>query len=232
MPGKLAGVGVHVLTASGAVCGLMALGHAAQHEWSETFLWLGLALIIDGVDGPLARRAGVRTTLPRFSGTRLDLIVDYLNYCVVPAYIVYDGDIVPEGFGLLAGALILLSSLFHFADRQTKTEDGYFVGFPAAWNVVCLYLFVLDLTGAVAFVIILVLSALVFVPIKWLHPVRAPRLRPVSLVVTIAWGIAAVAGVLHGFPAPAAVQGVFLAAALYMLSLNLFRTLRPDAFGR
>ena len=231
MPRWLAGAAVHVLTASGAVCGLVALAHAARQDWSETFLWLGLALIIDAVDGPLARRVGVDTALPRFSGTRLDLIVDYLNYCVVPAYIAYDGGLVPDGFGPLAGALILLSSLFHFADRQAKTEDGYFVGFPAIWNVVCLYLFVLGLSGGGALVVIVVLSALVFVPIKWLHPVRAPRLRPLSLAVTGAWGIAAVVGVLHGFPAPPVVQGVFLAAALYVVSLNLFRTFRPDAFG-
>ncbi len=132
---------VHVLTASGAALALMALLAAADGNWQQMFIWLGLALIVDGIDGPLARAAQVDQVLPRFSGVRLDLIVDYLTYVAVPAFALSRAELLPEAFRLPAAIAILLSSLFHVADRESKTEDGYFVGFPAIWNVVCLYLF-------------------------------------------------------------------------------------------
>ena len=109
----------------------------------HSFLWLGVAAFIDVIDGPLARKVKVEQLLPRFSGARLDLVVDYLNFCVVPAFIIMESKLAGEGYGLFSGAVILLSSLFHFADIYSKTEDGFFVGFPTLWNVVCLYFFYL-----------------------------------------------------------------------------------------
>ena len=141
MSGRLRASLVHVLTASGAALALMALIAAADGHWQEMFVWLGLALIVDGIDGPLARAAKVDQVLPRFSGVRLDLIVDYLTYVAVPAFALARAELLPEAFRLPAAIAILLSSLFHVADRDSKTEDGYFVGFPAIWNIVCLYLF-------------------------------------------------------------------------------------------
>ena len=145
MIARLSAAAVHLLTASGAVLALLALRAVHQGDWQMMFVWLGAALIVDAVDGPLARTLEVKTVLPRFSGERLDLIVDYLTYVVVPAYALTEAPLLPDHARLPAAAAILLSSLFHVADMESKTEEGYFVGFPAIWNIVLLYLFALGL---------------------------------------------------------------------------------------
>lgn len=225
MPAKIiAGVAVHLLTASGAVFGLIALHHAAAHDWALSFLWLGGAALIDALDGPLARRAEVETTLPRFSGARLDMVVDYFNYCAVPAFIIMESGIAGDGLGRLAGAVILLSSLFHFSDLNAKTEDGFFTGFPAVWNVVCLYFFVFGSGPAVTMLVILGLTAATFVPVKWVHPVRVRRFRALTLSITLLWSAAAAYEVLYGFSGAFAVKAIFSFAAVYLLAIGLFRT--------
>jgi phosphatidylcholine synthase len=228
---SIAGFAVHVLTASGAVCGLIALHHAALHDWMQTFLWLGAAAIIDAVDGPIARKVQVELILPRFSGARLDLVVDYLNYCVVPAFIVMESGRAGADFGLLAGAVILLSSLFHFADSESKTKDGFFNGFPTLWNVVCLYFFVFDLGHVVTLPVILALAALTFIPMKWVHPVRVHRWRGLTLAITLIWAAAALHEVIHDFPGTLPAQAIFVVTAVYFLAIGVSRTLLGRNFG-
>ncbi len=154
------------------------------------FGWLGVALIVDTVDGPLARRVGVTTVLPRWSGERLDLIVDFLTYVAVPAFALSQADLLPGAFRLPAGIAIVLSSLFHMADLDSKTKDGYFVGFPAIWNVVCLYLFAFTPPPFVALAIVVVFLVLTFVPILCVHPFRVAELRPFTVLMTILWSAA------------------------------------------
>ena len=138
---RLSAAAVHLLTATGAAFALLALIAAAHGDWQWMFIWLGVALIVDTIDGPLARRVGVTRVLPRWSGERLDLIVDFLTYTAVPAFALSQADLLPEAYRLPAGIAVMMSSLFHMADQDSKTKEGYFVGFPAIWNVVCLYLF-------------------------------------------------------------------------------------------
>ena len=145
MSGRLRAASIHILTAIGAVLALLALRAAHQADWQMMFVWLGIALIVDAVDGPLARLFDVKAVLPRFSGERLDLIVDYLTYVAIPAFVLTETDLLPEAFRLPAAIAILLSGLFHVSDIHSKTEEGFFVGFPAIWNIVLLYLFVLGL---------------------------------------------------------------------------------------
>jgi phosphatidylcholine synthase len=131
MSEQLSAAAVHFLTATGAAFALLALIAASSGDWQWMFIWLGVALIVDTVDGPLARRVGVVKVLPRFSGERLDLIVDFLTYVAVPAFALSKSDLLPESFRLPAGIAVILSSLFHMAHQESKTKDGYFVGFPA-----------------------------------------------------------------------------------------------------
>src|SRR4029077_12030577 len=215
---------VHVLTASGAALALMALIAAAEGRWQEMFVWLGLALIVDGIDGPLARAAKVDQVLPRFSGVRLDLIVDYLTYVAVPAFALARAELLPEAFRLPAAIAILLSSLFHVIDRDSKTEDGYFVGFPAIWNIVCLYLFAFMPPPTLALVAILVLVAFTFVPIHYVHPLRVGRLRALTLIVTLLWSVAAIGAVLNPFPSPLWVELLLACTALYFVFLGATRS--------
>jgi phosphatidylcholine synthase len=215
---------VHVFTALGAVLGFQALLAAAGHRWEAAFAWLGAALIVDALDGPMARRIRVREKLPRFSGERLDLVIDYVTYVLVPAYMIYEAGLIPAPLNSVAAAAILLSSLFHFSDCESKTDDGFFVGFPTLWNIVAFYLFALPLPGAAAFAAVAGLAALTFIPLKWVHPVRSRRLRPVTAGVVVAWGAAAIGVLATGFPASLPLQTVLAASAVYFAAVGLLRS--------
>ena len=216
---------MHLLTASGAVLALLALRAVHEGDWRMMFVWLGAALIVDAADGPLARKLEVKTVLPRFSGERLDLIVDYLTYVAVPGLRADRGAAAARSARLPAAAAILLSSLFHVADMESKTEEGYFVGFPAIWNIVLLYLFALGLPPYVALAVVALFVLATFVPLLAVHPFRVVRLRPLTCLVTLLWAGAATAAIANPFPSPLWVQVLLVATALYLAGLGLYRSL-------
>jgi phosphatidylcholine synthase len=222
----IAAASVHLFTALGAVCGLFAALAAFDGAWERMFIWLGVALVIDGIDGTFARMAHVEERLPRFSGERLDLVVDYVTYVFVPALALLRAGYLTGTGGLVIAALILLSSLYHFSDLASKGEDYSFIGFPAIWNVVAFYVFVLSPPGWLTYTILLALVLLTFVPMPWVHPMRVKRLQVLTLAVTLAWAVAAIAAVWSGFPAPLWTQVVLVAAALYLCGLTVERVLQ------
>jgi phosphatidylcholine synthase len=226
MTPRLRAAAVHVLTATGAAFALFALIAAAHARWHEMFVWLGIALIVDTVDGPLARYVGVSEVLPRWSGERLDLIVDYLTYIGVPAFALSQAEILPEPFRLPVAIAIMLASLFHMSDLESKTEDGYFVGFPAIWNVVLLYLFALSPPPAISLAIVVAFLVLIFVPLLAVHPFRVTALRPYALGLTVLWCLAAVAAVASPFPSPLWVQALLVASAAGLTALGFLRVFR------
>jgi phosphatidylcholine synthase len=226
---RFAAAGVHVFTALGAVCGLLAALAAFDSAWERMFAWLGLALFIDGIDGSFARLTKVEERLPRFSGERLDLVVDYVTYVFVPALALVRAGFLEGMVGLVLAAAILLSSLFHFSDLASKGDDYSFIGFPAVWNLVAFYLFALQTPQWATYAIVGACIALTFVPMRWVHPLRVVRLRLVTLAITLAWAIAAVAAVWHGFPASRWAQAVLLGAAAYLIGLALHRSLKRRA---
>jgi len=215
---------VHIFTACGAVCGLFAMRAVWAGAWEAVFGWLGAALVIDALDGTFARLANVQARLPRFSGERLDLVVDYVTYVFVPTAALWRAGFLGGVAGSALGALILLSSLYHFADMQSKTEDHCFVGFPAIWNVVAFYVFAVGIPATLACFVAVVCVALTFVPLRWAHPLRTARLLPVTLGVVLAWSIAAGATLVVGFPAPLPLRAVLLLAAAYGIGLALQST--------
>ncbi len=214
---------VHVLTASGAALCLLALLAAISANWSRMFAWLGLALIVDAVDGALARRCNVKELLPRWSGDTLDLVVDYLSYVFVPAYAIVAGNLLPGIAAIPAGLLILIASALYFADRRMKTPDNYFRGFPALWNVVAFYLFLLRPEPWLSVALIVVLCGLSFVPFPFLHPLRVARFRGFSIVLLFAWVALAVAAVIQDLEPGIFVQLTLAALAVYFCAAGLFR---------
>jgi phosphatidylcholine synthase len=223
----LAAASVHLFTGLGAVCGLLAALAAFDGAWERMFAWLGLALIIDGIDGTFARMAHVEERLPRFSGERLDLVVDYVTYVFVPALALLRAGYLTDTVGLVIAALILLSSLYHFSDLASKGEDYSFIGFPAVWNIVAFYVFALSPPGWLTYAILTACVVLTFVPMHWVHPMRVKRLQGLTLGTTVAWSVAAVAAVWHGFPPPLWTQAILVIAAMYVCGLTLERSLRP-----
>lgn len=212
---------VHAFTASGAVCALMATLAVAEGAYERCFAWLGLALVIDGIDGTFARMVDVKRVLPRFSGERLDTIVDYATYVFVPVLALLKAQILAGGLGVVIAALILMSSLYHFTDEGSKSDDNCFVGFPAIWNIVAFYLFALALPRPTAVGLVLLCIALTFVPMRWLHPVRVRRLMAVNLLASVLWLLAAAHVIATGFPAATGPSIVLAAVAAYALWLTL-----------
>lgn len=166
--------GVHLFTASAAVANLLALLACSAARWQQAALWMLYSLFVDSVDGMLARRVGVARSLPHFDGRRLDDIVDYSTYVVVPAVFLIQSALLPHwGYG----ALILLASAYGFSQDDAKTEDHYFLGFPSYWNVLAIYCWLLELPAALNGAIVALLALLIFVPFKYLYPSRMPALR-------------------------------------------------------
>lgn len=219
-PSVLPAALVHCFTASGIVCALLATlaTIAGQHE--HAFFWLGVAFVIDGVDGALARRYRVWDVLPRVSGETLDLCIDYVTYVFIPALMLLQSGILSGPFGLLLAALICMSSLYHFSDEGSKAKDNCFVGFPAVWNIVAFYLFAFQPATSVAVTLIVTCIALTFVPMKWVHPMRVEALFVPTIAATILWALAAAIAVAQGFPASLPVKLVLLAVAAYGLALT------------
>jgi len=158
---------VHVFTASGAVVGLLALLAAAAGDFRAAALWMVLALAIDGVDGTLARQARVKEVVPGIDGRRLDDIIDYLNYVVVPVAFLYWLGAIDSP---LVAAAPILASAYGFSQADAKTDDHFFVGFPSYWNVVAIYVWAFEFGSGVTAALLLLLSAAVFVPLKYVYP--------------------------------------------------------------
>ena len=226
MIARLSAASVHLLTASGAVLALLALRAVHQGDWQMMFVWLGAALIVDAADGPLARKLEVKTVLPRFSGERLDLIVDYLTYVAVPAYALTEAHASARAARLPAAAAILLSSLFHVADMRQQDGGGLFRRLPR------------DLEHRPALSVRARPPALcracrrrarsslaTFVPMLAVHPFRVARLRPLTCLITLLWAAAAAAAIANPFPSPLWVQVLLVATALYFAGLGLYRSL-------
>ncbi len=223
----IAAASVHVFTALGAVCGLLAALAAFDGAWERMFVWLGVALVIDAIDGTFARMVQVEERLPRFSGERLDLVVDYVTYVFVPALALLRAGYLSGTFGLIVAALILLSSLYHFSDLASKGEDYSFVGFPAIWNVVAFYVFALAPPAWLTYAALIACVVFTFVPMHWVHPVRVKRWRTATLAISAAWAIAAIVAIWHGFPPPWWTQAVLAVALAYFLWLTVELSLRP-----
>ena len=212
---------VHVLTAAGAAFALAALFYAVEAQWTSMFVCLGIALTIDGIDGTIARYVGVAGILPRWSGDVLDLVVDFVTYVFVPAYAIAAGGILPAPLALPAGALIVITGAIYFADRQMKTADNYFRGFPALWNAVAFYLFLLKPAPWLAAAIVAALAVLTFVPFKFVHPMRVARMRVTTVAALLLWSVLAAVALLRDLDPGPWVAGALLAIAIYFLGVGL-----------
>jgi phosphatidylcholine synthase len=208
---------VHIFTAMGAGIALIAMLEAVREHWASVFGWLGVALIIDAIDGPLARRLDVVRLQPNWSGEVLDLVVDFVTYVFVPAYaITASGLLLPLAAPIL-GVGIVVSGALYFADRRMKAADNHFRGFPALWNAAAFYLFLLHLPPALSSLAVAVLIALTFAPIHVLHPVRVVRLRWLTLWLMAAWAVLAIYTVAYDFDVGAPVIVGLCAIAAYIV---------------
>ena len=217
--------GVHAITASGVVLGLMAALALLNHQAVQCLLWLGAAMMVDGVDGTLARRYRVKEVLPHFDGAILDMVIDYLTWAFIPAVFIYNFIDLPQGgWGLLAVIIILLSSMFCFCNVHMKSRDNYFVGFPAAWNILAMYLYVLQLPAWASFAVIIVLAILTVTKVKFLHPFRVQTFMALNIIATLLWCVCATILICNLDFFQSAIKWLWLVTSLYFAAMCVWRT--------
>jgi phosphatidylcholine synthase len=217
---------VHIFTALGAGIALVALLAAVHQQWAAMFGWLGVALLIDGLDGSLARRLDVIRVLPNWSGDTLDMVVDFTTYVFVPAYVIAASDLLLPGLATWLGVAVVISGALYFADRRMKTEDNHFRGFPALWNLAVFYLFLLRPAPLVATAAIAVLVLATFLPIRVIHPMRVVRLRILNIVLVVVWAVLATAAIISDFDVAASVSVALCLIGIYFVASDgIIRTL-------
>jgi phosphatidylcholine synthase len=214
---RLAAFGVHIFTALGAGIALIAMLEAVREHWASMFGWLGLALIVDAIDGPLARKLDVVRLQPDWSGEVLDLVVDFVTYVFVPAYAITASNLLLPLAAPILGIGIVVSSALYFADRRMKAADNHFRGFPALWNAAAFYLFLLHPSPALATLGVAVLIALTFAPFHVLHPLRVVRLRWLTLWLLAAWAVLAMYTLACDFAVGAPIIAGLCAIAAYIV---------------
>ncbi|HET7714474.1 MAG TPA: CDP-alcohol phosphatidyltransferase family protein [Bauldia sp.] len=223
---KVGAFAVHLLTAAGAALALAAALGAARGEWRFVFLCLGIALIVDAVDGPLARRFDIKSRLPWFDGAALDFVVDYSTYVFVPAFILATSSLLSRPVDLVVGVVVAIVGALYFADRRMKTEDQAFRGFPAVWNGLVFILIVFSPPEWVTLVVIALCAILTFAPVEFVHPVRVVALRPLTLMVTALWSVLAIIALIDDLDPSVPVKIALGLATLYLAGIGAVLQLR------
>jgi phosphatidylcholine synthase len=220
---RMAAFSVHIFSACGAGLALLALIAAVRADWVTMFLWLSLALIVDGVDGALARALKVAEVLPDWSGDTLDFVVDFTTYVFVPAYALTASALLPATASIALGVAIVVSGALYFADLRMKTADNYFRGFPVLWNAAAFYLFLLQPHPWFAAAVVAMLVGLTFAPIRFAHPLRVVEGRALNLAMLVFWVILCGAALaLNLKPGPWITAGLCV-IGLYFMAGGLFR---------
>ncbi len=224
---------VHAFTASGAVLGFLALVAILEGDKIAAFMWLGLALFVDGIDGTLARRVRVSELTPKVDGDTLDNVIDYFTYVVVPAMMIYWFGLVPPGWEVYSAACVMAVSCYTFANSDMKTADYYFSGFPALWNLVVLYFHVLQSDPWVNLAVIGICAVMTFIPVKFVHPLRVRKLRKITIPLTVLWAATSLRLVLI-HPSTKAVEAsplifwMWVGASVYFAVICIWRSIHPE----
>jgi phosphatidylcholine synthase len=212
---------VHLLTGSGAALALMALVAATKAEWRLMFVWLGVALIVDGIDGPLARKVDTKKNAANWDGVILDLVIDYLTYVFIPAYAIIYSDLLPSPWGLVMALLIALTGVVYFADVRMKSADNCFVGYPGVWQMPLLLFLVFSPPPWATISIIVAFALAQFTRLKFIHPMRTERWQKLNLPVTLVWVVLGGWSIAANFDPPAAVKLGLLATSLWLLFVGI-----------
>jgi phosphatidylcholine synthase len=192
---------VHLYTALGAVVAFFTILCIEKELFQEAFWLMSLAVVIDATDGTLARAARVKELIPSFDGDRLEDIIDYANYVMVPCFFLLRADLLPRQDALWLAILPLIASAYGFCQKEAKTADHYFLGFPSYWNIVAFYLYVLQAPRWINAFAIIILSILVFVPLRYIYPSRSPAYRGLTNSLGVLWA-AALLAIVYWLPQP------------------------------
>jgi len=221
---KLLAWGVHIFTASGVVMGLLALVAVVNRNWRGALLWLFVAVLIDTVDGTLARTIRVKQVLPNVDGRMLDYVIDFTNDVIGPTLLVYAAGLVPSSIRLICCGAMLLVSCYHYTNLKAITADFRFRGFPAMWNFVVFYIFVLELDPIWNVVIIAVFCSLHFIPIDFIYPTRTMRLKKLTFCLALVLAVVNLTILIQHPLRNTALLAASLAIVGYLMAISLYQT--------
>ncbi|WP_045391395.1 phosphatidylcholine/phosphatidylserine synthase [Falsirhodobacter sp. alg1] len=225
---RLKALSVHLLTATGAILSMLAMLAAVEEKWGLMFSWLVVALIVDGIDGPLARRYDVKKNWPTYDGVMMDMIIDYLTYVFIPAYALFKSGLLDGWEGWLTLLVIVYASVIYFVDTRMKTKDNSFAGFPGCWNMYILVVFAARPHETLILIMTLMLAIAMFTNLKFIHPVRTERWRVLSLPVAIAWIVFAGWAAMVSFDPQSLAHWGLIATSLYLLLAGIAQQLVPQ----
>ncbi len=220
---------VHSFTALGAVCGMFGLIAVADGKAQQAILWLAVAMILDGVDGPVARAWCVRENVPRIDGYTLDLIVDFVTCIVIPVLFLHQFGMLPKGWSLIIGAFVLFMSALWMSRTDQMTHDHFFNGFPCEWNMIVPTLYLLESPPWVTATVCVLLSLTQLTNWKFVHPMQVRRFRPVTISVTVVWLATVIAMTLDLPQHNSAADYLLVACPLYIVGLGVWRTFGAGA---
>lgn len=228
MTQQIKALSVHLFTATGAVFAMLAMLAAVDAKWDLMFLWLVVAFIVDGIDGPLARKYDVKTNSPQYDGMILDLIIDYLTYIFIPAFALFKSGMLPDWTGWVCILIITYTSALYMVDTRMKTKDNSFSGFPATWNMLVLVIFATEPNFWIILFLVMACAITMFTPLKFIHPVRTERWRWISLPVALVWtATAGMAAWVNFHPGPL-VTTILAGTSIYLLIAGILQQLIPQ----
>jgi phosphatidylcholine synthase len=213
---------VHALTASSAPAGLLAILATIRGDVRAAFLWMAYTIAVDAIDGTLARAVRVKEVLPFVDGSRLDDVVDYFTWVIVPTFFVVHVGLVPAAASVPVASLVLMASGYGFSQTAAKTPDHFFTGFPSYWNLVAFYLYVLGWPLAANAAVLVLFAILVFVPLRYAYPSRMTELRAPTVVLGLLWGAALLLAVVHLDHAPRTIVTWSLLYPAYYFGVSLY----------
>ena len=178
---------VHILTASGVICSYMCISNIFKKEIELCFFWLGIALIIDVIDGPLARKLDIKNKYPSINGLMLDTIVDYINWIFLPVLILFQFDLVYKNLEFILVPALLLIPALSYSTTITTNSDKSYSGMPAIWNLLAVFFFLAETNVMFNSLIMIIFLILKFLPINISHPFRTKKLFYFNSIFAFVW---------------------------------------------
>ena len=228
---KFLGTLVHLLTGFGIIAGFFSLISVLNNNQKDAFLWLGLAFLIDSIDGTLARKFDVKKNLPNIDGKMLDSIIDFFNYVIIPSIMIYWFNYVPDQFIVLIPVILIFISIFSYVNLNILTNDNYYNGFPAIWNVIVLYFYIFGTSQNVNLILLTLLIFLKFSPLKCIHPLRVKRFKNLSIIFAIIWFLTSALLILIKQSNQISINEIFIMffwviSNIYFIIISISKTLK------
>ncbi|MGH3632229.1 MAG: hypothetical protein ACRDRL_32905, partial [Sciscionella sp.] len=134
--------------------------------------------------------------------------------------------VVPQNnFGVAVLCLMVFTSAIWFARKDMMTDDYWFRGFPAAWNLVAPVMFLMNARTTIGAGITIVLSLLALSNVPFPHIARARFMLPYTIVGATVWIGGMVAGTFAYPDHPYYVRIMLYLGSAYFIALAGIRAL-------